>query len=213
MPSGDERPPDPRGILNPPDGDALGSTNQTFTQPSMINITPTGWRCPLRGPPCPPPPCAPGCGRAGGKQGCMGWVGIHALSRPQAGLARSCWLLAVLLTATGEPDTAPTAQAYLAKPAAHLMDMSAALTSHTALASNQTSGMSVSPYLQQTDRGARVGTGWWQRAGAQHTCRFVPLRDRRARLVWRPGHTHGRDGCPGMKCMGRASTTDDCTPG
>lgn len=34
---------------------------------------------------------------------------------------------------------------------AHLMDMSAALTSHTALASNHTSGISVSPYLRVAD--------------------------------------------------------------
>lgn len=34
---------------------------------------------------------------------------------------------------------------------AHLIDMSAAFTSHTALASNHTSGMSVSPYLRVAD--------------------------------------------------------------
>lgn len=54
----------------------------------------------------------------------------------------------LLAAARGVPRRRTASDPAQQAPSPHLMDMSAALTSHTALASNQTSGISVSPYLQ-----------------------------------------------------------------
>lgn len=72
----------------------------------------------------------------------------HLMDMPAALMSRSSTSLPPInFGSPALPCTPPT----------HLMDMSAALTSHTALASNQTSGMSVSPYLRPVQGKASRG--------------------------------------------------------